>query len=208
MNEMEERIARLERSVRRGRWGTAASCGALLVMLCTSAMLRSAEVVRADMVETGELRILAEDGTCRAKLHALHDSAELVITDGEGEERLSLGESRDGPGGSRLELWSEEGVSIRMDANDRTANLLLDVAADDDTTSLWATCGKGFNRLSFGTPGGSSCAVIGVTEEEAVHGGFLSLTDYRRARTPDGEEVWATEGTYFLVSPTERVDRR
>lgn len=204
---LDERIASLERTVRRYRRIGTTSVGALLLLICLGAGLREGEVFRADTIETRELVILAEDGTRRAVLRPVASSAELVLLDEEGRQVTVLGEDDCSPSRMRLELETPDGGSASLESRPGSASLLMG-AVKDRRGDVWVRCDKNKSAVYFSTVGHSTGAVIGVTEKDEAYGGFLSLTDSRLATTRDGQKVWAGNPTYFLVSPTKCVDRR
>src|SRR5216684_2959856 len=98
---IEERLARLERGVKRGKRATTATMVLLVLLIAWSFAARSGKVRAADSGTTDllarSLTIVDEKGNLGVALVATKDGPRVALLDQKGRPRISLGVYKNGP---------------------------------------------------------------------------------------------------------------
>jgi hypothetical protein len=195
----EVRIEHLERALRRQR-----RVGAVALLAVVA--LGAARQQGAEDLEARSLTIVDAAGRPLARL-AGRDCGRLELRDAEGRMRVWLGDDPSRPGTSWLSLsGAAGGAECELAAGPgRSADLLMSLP-DNPRTSIWATLDPDESRMSFEAGGFPSGLVLGARKDDELFGGRISM-QYGRPFELAGETAWGSKGTYFRVSPDERVDR-
>jgi hypothetical protein len=200
MKKTEDRIEHLERALRRQRRVGAV---ALLAVLA----LGAARQQDALALEARSLTIVDAGGRPLARLGG-GDCGRLELLDAKGRSRAVLGDDSARPGTTTWLLLrdAEGGAECELSAGpDRSATLLMSLP-DEPQSSIWATVRPDESDMFFAAGGFHSGLKLGARKDDELFGGRISL-NYGRPIEIAGETGWASNGTYFRVTPDERVDR-
>lgn len=198
----EARIARLERTVRRQRLAGASILA--LSLLVAAGRQEEAPLLVGDL-RARSITVVDAEGHPLVRLDG-ERCGRVEVLDSAGNRRAYLGEHAPTPGASTLELFDAGSVSeLLLLAEPDAANLLMS-RDEGERSGLWAIASKDRSMLSFDAAGLGPGASIGAVREGATYGGRLSM-HYARPLATGAPGEWASNGSYFIVSPDGRVDR-
>ena len=173
---IEERLARLERGVKRGKRATTATMGLLVLLIAWSVAARGGKARAADSGATAliarSLAIVDDRGNARVVLMINKDGPGVALVDEKGTPRVLLEIAKDGPSvdlndekgrAGVVLVTNKDGPGVFLYGEKRKAGVDLVVTRDGPSVSL-------------DDEKGNARAVLGTMPLEAVHTGATEIT--------------------------------